>query len=118
MELSLRWLPAVAAVAPAYLAVQDGMSEAEVVDALARGFSGIFIGGTLAWKIQTGAMWTALGRRLGLPVHIGRVGTAKRLAWAIRIGANSVDSCLPLWSRENLLRFRSALDTRQATLGW
>lgn len=54
--------------------------------------------------------------RRGLPCHVGRVGTARRIAWAKRIGADSIDSCLPLWSRENLDSFLRALDGRQMEL--
>lgn len=48
--------------------------------------------------------------------HVGRVGTAKRVAWARRIGATSIDSSLPLWSVENLRSFRVAVDGRQLEL--
>lgn len=117
LVLSLSWLAAVSAAAPAYLAVQDGMTESEVV-AAAPGFAGLFVGGTLPWKIRTGAQWAALAMRLGIACHVGRVGTAKRVAWALRIGATSIDSALPLWSAENLRSFRRALESRQATMGW
>lgn len=132
LDLSLSWLAAVSAVAPAYLAVQDGMTEAEVLGALP-GFSGIFVGGTMpwefdkgtrvrrrapGWKIRTGPLWVEVARRRGIPCHIGRAGGATTVRWARRIGATSIDSSLPLRSRENLARFRSALEGRQATMGW
>lgn len=53
MAESLRWLPRLERVAPAYLAVQDGM-EAEDIKDVAPQLAGIFVGGTLAWKLSTG----------------------------------------------------------------
>jgi hypothetical protein len=44
-----------------------------------------------------------------MPCHIGRVGTYNRTRWARRIGADSIDSALPLWSEENLQRFLAGL---------
>ena len=72
-------------------------------------FAGILIGGSLPWKLATGADCTRSARARGLRVHIGRAGTAHRVAWARRIGADSIDSCAPLWSRANLARFLCAL---------
>jgi hypothetical protein len=119
LALSRFWHGAVALVGPVYLAVQDGMTEEDVEAELdARRWAGIFVGGTLPWKIRTGEAWCALARRRAIGCHIGRVGTADRIAWARRIGATSIDSCLPLWSKENLARFVAALETRQTTLGW
>lgn len=45
----------------------------------------------------------------GLPCHIGRVGTAKRVRWAIEVGADSIDSSLPLFAARNLEPFLRAL---------
>lgn len=90
----------------AYLAVQDGMVEFDVEKALALGdFAGVFVGGTLPWKLETGAAWVRLAHRLGYRCHIGRVGTAKRVRWAIECGADSIDSSLPLWSESKLRLF-------------
>lgn len=60
--------------------------------------------------------WVRFAHARGMPVHIGRVGTARRVRWARRIGADSIDSCVPLWSRENLDVFAAALDSRQMEL--
>lgn len=95
---------------PLYLAVQDGMSLERVkrfIELYA--IDGIFVGGTLTWKLETAEAWCALGRRLGIPVHIGRVGTLDRVAWAQEIGATSIDSAFPLWSVERLEAFIEAV---------
>ena len=100
---------------PLYLAVQDGMERADVVPYVHL-FQGLFVGGTLRWKLKTAEEWIALARLRGLPCHIGRVGTAPRVRWARRIGASSIDSALPLWSAANLHRFIRALTHGQQEL--
>jgi hypothetical protein len=97
--------------APCYLAVQDGITPARVSHMLGLfpDVHGLFVGGTLEWKVQTAAAWCALGRRTGRPVHIGRVGTLARIAWAEAIGATSIDSSLPLWRRDRLNAFIRAV---------
>lgn len=106
-----------------YVAVQDGMTEAEVAawidewdardDADAEGeglpIAGIFVGGTLEWKLATGATWVAFAHARGLRCHIGRVGTPDRVRWARSIGADSIDSCLPLMYVEHMDAFLAAL---------
>jgi len=74
-----------------YLVVQDGMVVDQVEKEISK-FDGLFVGGTVKWKIATGKDWIELAHSYGLPCHIGKVGTYKRLVWAIRIGADSIDS--------------------------
>ncbi len=109
LRFSLDWLPRVRRVLPAplYLVVQDGQTEADIEPHLGA-LAGLFVGGSLPWKIQTGAAWVHFAHARGLRCHIGRVGTPRRVAWARRIGADSIDSCLPLWSRDNLRSFVEA----------
>lgn len=100
---SLSWVERLCAIAPLYFVVQDGMGE-EIVPDL-KPFAGLFVGGSLPWKLKTGAQWVALAHELGLRCHIGRVGTEKRVRWARRIGADSIDSSLSLWAEANFRRF-------------
>lgn len=98
--------------APRYLAVQDGMSHRTVADRLdaeGLGITGLFVGGTLPWKLLTGQAWTNFAHDRGLKCHVGRVGTAERVAWARSIGVDSIDSCLPLWTTAKLDAFAAAL---------
>jgi hypothetical protein len=97
-----------------YLAVQDGMVPADVPWGAA--FVGIFVGGSLDWKLKSGAEWVRAAHEHGMPCHIGRVGTKRRVMWAKQVGADSIDSCLPMWSKENARAFFGAL--RQHDLGW
>lgn len=120
LAFSLHWHDRCESARPGqryYLAVQDGMTEADVAP-VARRFAGIFVGGTLAWKIKTGAHWVAFAHAQRMRAHVGRVGTARRVRWARRIGADSIDSCLPLWSAKNLATFVRALDPPQTEMPW
>lgn len=105
LEYSLSWIPRLQGVAPLALVVQDGMTEKSVRSAIKRGFSVLFVGGTLEWKFKTSPQWVKLAKELGIPCHIGRIGTRGRARWAREIGADSVDSCTPLFSAGNLDRW-------------
>ncbi len=77
-----------------YFAVQDGMSFSDV-GLLLRKYDrvkGIFVGGSLRWKLRTGEKWVLLAHKYGKKCHIGRVGTTFRILWSLRIGADSIDS--------------------------
>ena len=98
---------------PLYLAVQDGMSIASVGSFLthhrAAGVDGVFVGGTLPWKIRTGAQWVDVAQRLGMCCHLGRAMSMDRIRWAQRIGADSIDGNAPNFSVEGLDRAERSL---------
>jgi hypothetical protein len=107
LDFSLMWVDRLRRLGvPLYLALQDNMVISAItsrrLDSIADGF---FIGGTLEWKIRNGAGWVSWAHSIGKPCHVGRVGTEKRVRWARRIGADSIDSCLPLFSEDNLRSF-------------
>jgi hypothetical protein len=105
LKLSEAWVPKCRALkAPVYLVVQDGMSFDDVCAVLDL-YDGIFVGGSLDWKLKTGRAWTDFAHEHGRKCHIGRMGTEDRVRAALRWGVDSIDSCLPLWSAENLARF-------------
>jgi len=111
LEFSLGWLERLKREFPEFnyaLAVQDGMS-LEDVEPYIREFAYLFVGGTLKWKTATGREWIKLAHKHGRKCHIGRVGTARRVRWARRIGADSIDSALPLFSFAKWKRFKRAL---------
>src|SRR5206468_11520980 len=80
LECFAFWRNTVPKEFPAYLAVQDGMTEADVAPVLRR-YDGIFMGGSLPWKLSTAPAWVQLAQRCGLRCHIGRVGTPARVHW-------------------------------------
>jgi hypothetical protein len=85
-----------------YLVVQEGMTAAQVAEVLPH-FGGLFVGGaSMEWKLGTAPEWIALAHAHGRRCHIGRIGTVARLELARRYGADSVDSCQPLWNLDRL----------------
>ncbi len=103
---------------PRYLAVQDGMTAADVAPFLCyhdaglrepfRMFDGLFLGGTNEFKL-TAAEWRQLATTHNAGFHYGRCGTLKKLAHAIEVGADSIDSAFPMWSHERFDTFTAAV---------
>jgi hypothetical protein len=99
----VEWVPPELAVR--YLVVQEGMTPAQVAEVLPH-FGGLFVGGaSMAWKLGTAPEWIGLAHAHGRRCHIGRIGTLARLELARQLGADSVDSCQPLWSLDRLEAF-------------
>jgi len=71
---------------PLAVAVQDGMSPADV-RALDPKPEVVFVGGSTAWKWKTAPDWCAAFPR----VHVGRVNTDRQLAKCLAMGAESCD---------------------------
>ena len=95
LELSIHWAPACNALAPVYLAVQDGMDRAALDRTLEQAeFAGVFVGGSMQWKGATGADWVQRAHQRGLNCHVGRAGTAPMVTWARCIQADSLDSSM------------------------
>jgi hypothetical protein len=73
----------------AALVGQDGLESLEVPW---EAFDAFFIGGSTEWKLSNGAAWLARqAKRKGKWVHMGRVNSYKRLAYAESIGCDSAD---------------------------
>jgi hypothetical protein len=115
LELSLRWMRIVLDECPrALLAVQDGMSVADVAPFLGPRV-GLFVGGSTEWKCRTLAEWGAVGRAQRCWVHVGRVNSKKRISSCATAGATSFDGT-------SVTRFAISLlsldeQVRQLTLG-
>lgn len=98
LSLSEAWLPRLPHGWPWYVAVQDGMSFEHVEPFVTR-VAGVFVGGSMDWKLRNAEAWIAWSHERGLRTHVGRVGTVENLLWAERIGADSVDSTS--WARND-----------------
>ena len=103
LEFSESWRQRLPGHWPWYLALQDGM-EVDVVESVAGSYSGLFMGGTNAFK-STAAEWVALSRRLDIPFHYGRAGIPRKVIHAKVVGADSLDSAFPLWSKSRFTWF-------------
>jgi hypothetical protein len=106
LERSLAFLDWIPSELPTrYLVVQEGMTVEQVAEVLHL-FGGIFVGGAaMAWKLRTAPAWIELAHARGLRCHLGRIGTVERLELARALGADSVDSCQPLWCLDRLKAF-------------
>ena len=104
---------------PWYLAVQDGMTIADVEPYLHL-YGGIFLGGTDRFKAQA-YRWCALAHKHGLKFHYGRASTPGKLVSAFKVGADSCDSAFPLWTAERMSTFAArwqGLEEQMPIAGW
>ena len=113
LELSIEWLEKELKDIQFnwYLAVQDGMTPGDVKGVLIHypQIKGIFLGGSDAFK-QTAPLWSSLAHEIGLKFHYARAGSIKKVKEAIKAGSDSLDSSLPLWSKEKFARFLKVLN--------
>jgi hypothetical protein len=103
LRFSLDWIAKLPSDWPWYLAVQDGMERDDVDDVLHL-FTGLFLGGTNRFKLSADK-WCRLAHQAGKKFHYGRAGTLRKLCHAVKIGADSLDSSFPLWTRERFDNF-------------
>lgn len=107
LEFSLSWRKDLPPDWPWYLAVQDGMTPEKVLDVIDK-VDGIFLGGSDAYK-QFAGWWCKIAHHHKRRFHYGRAGTLSKLAHAIMIGCDSLDSAFPLWTKDRLFAFIQAL---------
>ena len=105
LALSVEWIERLPTGFPWYLAVQDGLEPADIPELP---ISGIFLGGTDTYK-SAGQRWCEWAHERGLLFHYGRCGTPSKVVQAQRIGADSIDSALPMWTRQKFEFFRSVV---------
>lgn len=97
---------------PMYLAVQDGMKVEDVYNSsLLWIIHGIFIGGTMKWKIAHMKEWVDFAHDEKLKCHVGRIGTFSRMKMTKIVGADSIDSTSWVqntgWMETRVARFRN-----------
>lgn len=91
LALTRAWLPwCLDNCAKVLVAVQDGMTEADVAPLLGPRV-GVFVGGSTEWKLRTMWDWAQLARRCGAYSHVGRVNSGKRLRACVDARVDSVD---------------------------
>lgn len=93
---------------PWYLAVQDGMTPDDVRPVIHL-FAGVFLGGSDRFKLQAWT-WKQFANSEHKPFHYARAGALRKLRHAHAIGADSLDSAFPLWSKERMRLFCNFFD--------
>lgn len=106
LAYSLRWRDSLPDW-PWFLAVQDGTTPDDVAPH-SEGFSGIFLGGTDRFKATAGE-WVGFCGEHGLRFHYGRAGTIAKVTHAMEVGADSLDSALPMWTSQRWRDFEEAV---------
>ena len=112
LERTEKWWPEVERYRP-LLAVQDDMTEADVLPWLLAG-AGVFIGGTTEWKLKTAPQWVELAHRHGRICHMGRVNSVRRIRYCQYVGIDSIDGTNATRFSVNLPRLDKAV--RQLSL--
>lgn len=97
---------------PAALVAQDGLEDLVIPWDT---FDVLFVGGSTEWKLSPIAAGIVAEAKLrGKWVHMGRVNSYRRLAYAASIGCDSVDGTfLAFGPRTNLPRLRAWFDKLQ-----
>lgn len=90
LELTERWLHPLRHLRLVLIAVQDGMTPADVAP-LIRPTVGIFLGGSTEWKLASMQRWGDWCHTVGAYYHVARVNSAERIREALRAGADSID---------------------------
>ena len=98
LEMSERWGVFLKTEFPTwrfYLAVQDGMIAHDVLQSplFANGtISGIFVGGSMQWKMENIEYWSQVAEQNDLAIHVGRIGPLDSMMKCYYAGIWSIDS--------------------------
>jgi hypothetical protein len=90
LEMFDQWWPKLRGLGLLLLALQDGMTPADVRPLLRPGL-GLFIGGGDRWKEDSARAWGAFAREHSLYLHMGRVNSVRRISICHEAGVHSVD---------------------------
>ena len=109
MRFSRYWMPRLKGLRLPLLAIQDGMTAAEVSEFLGEyPQAGLFLGGSTEWKLRTMYSWGAVAAALGRYYHVGRVNSAKRIRLVHEAGAHSFDGTAATRYSVNVPRLQAA----------
>ena len=108
LEWSVMWRSQLPNDWPWYLPVQDGMRMGHVMNVIHL-FDGLFLGGTDRFKL-TAQVWSDAAHFAGKKFHYGRAGTRRKLHHAHAVGADSLDSSYPLWTKRRFWQFQQWVD--------
>lgn len=110
LDFSRNWLPILKELYsdfPRYLAVQDGMMVSEIEPLIERegDIHGLFVGGSMGWKLDTMKDWIDLAHSHGIQCHVGRIGPTQRMLICELAGADSIDSTTWVQNRGGIERY-------------
>lgn len=94
LNFSKAWMSVLRSMFPSfskYLAVQDGTLPENVEDMIPE-IDGIFIGGSMGWKMDNLKKWVDYAHEKGICCHVGRIGPIQRMLICELAGADSIDS--------------------------
>lgn len=116
LDLSLDWYRRLGHPFELALAVQDGITPRDVP--YLPWIEYLFVGGTTEWKLRTAASWVTWSRYsdLDVTVHVGRVGSARRVRAMRQAGVHSIDSAVPLFAERNWRVWTDELRSPQGAL--
>jgi len=120
LEFSLEWIERLEGGAELLLlAVQDGMKPEHVEPFIGKR-TGIFVGGTTDFKLDTLPLWAKLAHDNGTYIHVGRVNTMRRIRYCSGFGVHSFDgTSASMYSRNvshlDFARRQSSLDFEKVT---
>jgi hypothetical protein len=112
LRMAETWWPELQQTAshfPWFIAVQDGMEPGDL-EPWADRIAGVFLGGTNEYKARAND-WAAWCKTKGLRFHYGRAGTMEKVAHAMEVGADSIDSALPMWTEGRWRAFVAAIQS-------
>ena len=78
-----------------YLAVQDGMKISDIAYSplfTEWVISGLFVGGTMDWKMKYIDYWSKFAKKWHLEIHVGRIGPLDSMMKCNDCGIDSIDS--------------------------
>ena len=94
LRVSMEWAPRLSGIAPLLLAVQDGMTPADVSPIVGDDI-GIAVGGSTGWKLDTIPQWGRLAASKSCRLHALRVNSIRRLRLCQDAGCTSFDGSGP-----------------------
>ena len=115
LEAFDRWWTELRGAGLLLLALQDGMTDAQVASRLRPGV-GLFVGGSTEFKERHALRWGALARQHSAYLHMGRVNTVRRMAIATEAGCHSVDGTSASRFAINIPRLTNA--GAQLSMSW
>jgi len=107
LELSMSWIDKLPKDWPWYLAIQDNMDSANIIEALSS-FKGIFLGGSSDFKKHAG-YWCKIAHLHQKKFHYARCGTIAKIIHATIIQADSMDTTYPVYEKGRFYSFVQSL---------